>query len=130
MSKDTFLYPLLYTGPKAVKAVTVPGALEPAMFKQGPLSSQFGGLPYADVTEKQGRHLVKHHGNLFAWPEGTKLGPQFVTREEHDALADRLAKLEALLATEEPKPAPKASRSAKAAEAAHVEAKQAEAVEA
>lgn len=101
MATDDFLYPLVYTGNKPEKNVQMLlGSLVPVIFKLGPLSEQEGplyGQRYADVTEKQGRLLVKRLPEQFRWPEGIKLGPQLVTREEHDALADRLAALEAML---------------------------------
>ena len=105
-----FLYPLLYVGPKEQKEIDMPARLEKLVFKRGPLSEkgeQFEGLAYADVTEKEGRYIVKRFPDLFAWPEGTKLGPQLVTREEFDALAEVVTTLTeqvaALTAKTEPK---------------------------
>lgn len=101
MAKEEFLYPLIYTGNKDEKNVQgILGSLVPVVFKLGPLSEQEGplyGQRYSDVTEKQGRLLVKRLPDQFRWPDGVKLGPQLVTREEFDALADRVAALEAIL---------------------------------
>lgn len=94
---NDFIHPMIYTGPKPQKDMShiFPG--RPLVFKPGPLSEQPGpleGQKYADVTEKEGRHLVKRFPDLFKWPEGTQLGPQIVSREEFD---DLKARFEALL---------------------------------
>lgn len=93
-----FSYPLLYLGNKPEKHANVPGRYAPIVFQQGPLSAQYGGKPYADVSEKDGRYLVRLAPDIFAWPEGTKLGPQLVTRDEYDALAAKVQALEEAVA--------------------------------
>lgn len=102
MAKDAFIYPLIYIGGKDEKDVaSALGSLVPVVFRRGPLSSQPGpleGQRYCDVSEKDGRTLVKRFPELFRWPEGTQLGPQVVTREEFDALAEVVANLAASLA--------------------------------
>lgn len=110
---------MIYDGPKAEKRVEITGRLEPIAFKLGPLSEQPGplfGKKYADVTEKEGRALVRRAPALFKWPEGTQLGPQIVSRDEFAAALDRIAALEALLAAEPE--APKKKGKKPAAEAA------------
>jgi hypothetical protein len=123
----TFTYPLLYIGPKPVKVAEFSDLDAGTItFQQGPLSEQLGGLPYADVNEHDGRYLVKRFPDLFVWPEGTQFGPQVATREEHEALAERVAKLEAaladLLATDDASKPTKGRKPAQAAEAPEVKA--------
>jgi len=102
MAKDAFIYPLLYIGGKDEKDVaSALGSLVPVVFRQGPLSAQPGPMfdqKYCDVSEKDGRMLVKRFPELFRWPDGTQLGPQVVTREEFEALAAVVAALSALVA--------------------------------
>jgi hypothetical protein len=95
------LHPLLCLTNKEEKRAEITGRLEPIVFKLGPLSEQPGplfGQKYADVTEKEGRQLVRRAPGLFKWPEGTILGPQMVSRDEFDALRDRMEALEATIA--------------------------------
>lgn len=119
MAKDDFLYQLIYTGPKEQKdAQSALNTLHPLVFALGPLSEQPGplqGQKYADVTEAQGRRLVKRFPELYRWPEGASpAGPQTVTREEYDAILSRLEALEgALSALQVSKPA-KSATAAKA----------------
>lgn len=94
------LHTMIYTGPKPEKRVEITGRLEPIIFKPGPLSETDGplkGQKYADVTEKEGRILQRRAPGMFAWVEGTQLGPQVVSRDEFEALKDRVADLEALV---------------------------------
>lgn len=98
-----FLHPLLYKGAKDEENMqSVLGSLVPVWFKLGPLSEENGplaGLKYGDVTEKQGRILVKRFPEVFAWPEGTSFtGPQTVSRDEYEAVLGRLDALEGALA--------------------------------
>lgn len=97
---NEFLYPMFYTGPKAEKAVDCPGHLEPIQFKQGALSQAFeayAGMPHADVTEADGRYLIKRFGSLFAWAPNVEFTGRGPTQAAFDALVDRVAALEAML---------------------------------
>jgi hypothetical protein len=115
-TKDSFLYPLLYTGPTSREQKDMTHVFgRTLVFKRDTLSAQPGpleGQRYADVTEHEGRTLVKRWPDLFRWPDGTQLGPQVVSRDEYDdltakyeALALRVAALEgpAAPATDAPK---------------------------
>lgn len=99
MAKDDFLYQLIYTGPKEKKdAQSALNTLHSLVFEAGPLSAQAGplnGQKYADVTEAQGRRLIKRFPELYRWPDGgVPSGPVAVTREEYEAILARLDALE------------------------------------
>lgn len=91
-----FNHPLFYNGTKLKKDMSSVFG-RPLVFKMGPLSEigqTFEGRVYADVTEKEGRQLVKRFPELFEWPEATVfLGPKLVTREEFDALVARVEEI-------------------------------------
>jgi len=99
VAKTEFLYALIYTGPKESKdAASALNSPVPMVFRAGDLSGQPGSLAgqkYCDVTEAQGRMLVKRFPELYRWPEGgTPQGPQAVTRDEYLALLARVEALE------------------------------------
>lgn len=104
MAKEKMLHPMLYIGPKERKdAAHILGRITPAVFEEGPLSTQPGplfGKKYHYVSEDEGRKLERFR-DLFAWPEGTTLGPALATREEY---ADLLARVEALEMAQATKP--------------------------
>lgn len=117
MSKETFLYPMLYLGPKTVKNLTLPGSYDPIVFEVRPDAPYLRDVkngdgeavgeeacPTAFVTEIQGRHILKRWPGLYAWPDGIQLGPVAVTREEFQALQDEVAAVKAQLAALASKP--------------------------
>ena len=92
MAKETFLFPVVYKGePKsehAAKTITVPGSPDPVLFLSGP---DFD-LPYAYVTEKQGRYLRRIAPKLFDFPNGLH------AKSDTDDLTARIEALEATVA--------------------------------
>lgn len=104
---EKFLYPLLYTGPRDRKEMNLAGVYDPFIFEARPDApyTRDDGTPFPAcfVTEDHGRQMLARCPQLFKWPEGLQLGPTHVTREEYEAVCERLAALELLLA-------PKASK--------------------
>ena len=88
MAKETFLFPVIYKGNKDRKEITVPGTPDPVIFMGGP---DFD-VPYAYVTEIQGRYLRRISPELFDFPNG------LMVKSDSDALVARVDELEATVA--------------------------------
>jgi hypothetical protein len=110
---NKMIHPLIYLGPKdEMDMGSVLGTPTPAVFRVGPHSndpsSSLHGQKYFDVTEDQGRVIMKRWGTtlgkaqygpeeLFAWPDDTRFGIGGPSREEFEAVLDRLQALEGAL---------------------------------
>jgi hypothetical protein len=91
MKKDeSFLFPMLYTGPKESKRVELGQGKEATFTKADAYP-----FPVADVTEEEGRRLLKRNPDLFRWADGIDPARVKESDEALEAMQEQIAQLTA-----------------------------------